>query len=251
MTAQRDQTPPPARGNQRPASGLGPWNGFPAGRLRFTPVPDLFFSRLLPQIGDLGELKVLLHLIWLLSRQQGPAKFVTFRALAADATLAQGLGAGQTYPDALRRALQAAVERGTVLHATVEIGGTPEDLYFLNTARGRQTLAQLRSGELDLGQVVLEVSPPAQPKPSRPSVFALYEQNIGLLTPLIAEELKEAEERYPAAWIEEAIRQAVEYNRRSWRYVRRILERWEVEGRMDEEDRRHPKGYGWPRRSHR
>ena len=43
--------------------------GFPDGRLRFTPVPDVFFSELLPLIDDLAELKVTLHCLWRLHRQ--------------------------------------------------------------------------------------------------------------------------------------------------------------------------------------
>ena len=38
----------------------------------------------------------------------------------------------------------------------------------------------------------------------RPNIFALYEQNIGLLTPLIAEDLKDAINHYPEEWIEAA-----------------------------------------------
>ena len=52
---------------------------------------------------------------------------------------------------------------------------------------------------------------------SRPNIFSLYEQNIGLLTRLLAEELMEAEATYPEVWIEEAVRIAVESNKRSWR----------------------------------
>lgn len=65
----------------------------------------------------------------------------------------------------------------------------------------------------------------------RLDVLALYEQNIGMLTPLIADELRQAQENYPAAWIEEAFRQAASRNRRSWKYVRAVLERWRVEGK--------------------
>jgi DnaD/phage-associated family protein len=65
----------------------------------------------------------------------------------------------------------------------------------------------------------------------RPNIFVLYEQNIGLLTPLIAEELRDAEKTYPADWVEEAFRIAVEHNARHWRYVRSILERWATEGK--------------------
>ncbi|MBI2942219.1 MAG: DnaD domain protein [Chloroflexi bacterium] len=70
------------------------------------------------------------------------------------------------------------------------------------------------------------------------NIFERYEQNIGLLTPLIVEAIREAEKLYPAAWIEEAIGEAVKYNRRSWKYVERILERWAVEGKQDEASRR-------------
>jgi DNA replication protein len=66
----------------------------------------------------------------------------------------------------------------------------------------------------------------------------LYEQNIGPLTPLLAEELMDAERTYPASWLEDAFREAVELNKRSWRYVQRILERWAAEGKEHETSRR-------------
>ncbi|MCY4654127.1 MAG: DnaD domain protein, partial [Dehalococcoidia bacterium] len=65
----------------------------------------------------------------------------------------------------------------------------------------------------------------------RPNIFALYESNIGMLSPMIADELKEAETLYPVEWIEDAFREAVAQNARSWRYIVRILESWEREGR--------------------
>jgi hypothetical protein len=51
------------------------FDGFPAGELRFTSVPDLFFAELLPDIDDLAELKITLHIIWL--RQRGGKQVVT------------------------------------------------------------------------------------------------------------------------------------------------------------------------------
>jgi len=70
-----------------------------------------------------------------------------------------------------------------------------------------------------------------------PNIFVLYEQNIGMLTPMIAEELREAEEQYPGEWIEDAIREAVNLNKRSWRYIVRILERWTTDGRDENAQR--------------
>ncbi|HEV2474582.1 MAG TPA: DnaD domain protein, partial [Chthonomonadales bacterium] len=66
----------------------------------------------------------------------------------------------------------------------------------------------------------------------RPNIFILYEQNIGLLSPLIADELKDAAEQYPVEWIEAAFREAVLHNKRKWSYIRAILRRWETEGRQ-------------------
>ena len=54
-----------------------------------------------------------------------------------------------------------------------------------------------------------------------------------MLTPIIAEELSEAEKSYPHAWIHEAIKEAVDLNKRNWRYISKILERWLAEGKVD------------------
>jgi DNA replication protein DnaD len=50
---------------------------------------------------------------------------------------------------------------------------------------------------------------------------------------MIAEDLQEAEDTYPAAWIDEAFKIAVEQNVRKWSYIRAILERWAAEGKND------------------
>jgi DnaD/phage-associated family protein len=60
------------------------------------------------------------------------------------------------------------------------------------------------------------------------------------VTPIIADRLVEAIERYPETWVEDAIEEAVAYNRRNWRYIQRILENWASEGRTDEANRGGP-----------
>jgi hypothetical protein len=54
---------------------------------------------------------------------------------------------------------------------------------------------------------------------------------------MIADALKDSEKDYPAHWIEAAIREAVENNKRNWRYIQRILKRWETEGKSREPGR--------------
>ncbi|MBI3965534.1 MAG: DnaD domain protein [Chloroflexi bacterium] len=216
-----------------------PFPGFPAGRLDYTPLPSAFFTRVLPHVDDLAELKVTLYAFWKIRQKRRQLRCVSEREAVGDVARLRLLPGGTE--DEVVGALNGAVRRGTLLRAQVALAEREEVLYFLNSQSGRNTLAQLRSGEIDLDHVVIEVGLPAGPAEGRPNIFKLYEQNIGLLTPMIVDELRAADERYPAEWLEAAVRLAVEYNRRSWRYVKRILERWELEGRSDPAGRRSPR----------
>ena len=70
----------------------------------------------------------------------------------------------------------------------------------------------------------------------RPNVFVLYEQNIGPLTPLIAENLQDLEKEYSREWLEEAIQIAVTNNARKLSYVIAVLKRWRTQGRPKSAD---------------
>lgn len=61
-------------------------------------------------------------------------------------------------------------------------------------------------------------------------ISQLYEGNIGMLTPAIAEGLKDIAEEYPAGWFDEALKEAVRLEHRSLKYIVAILERWKVDG---------------------
>lgn len=63
------------------------------------------------------------------------------------------------------------------------------------------------------------------------NIFTHYESNIGVLTPMIADALKDAEKVYPAGWIVEALALAVTNNKRNWRYCEAILKRWKESGK--------------------
>lgn len=202
------------------------FSGFPTGKVRTVRLPESVFTELIPLIDDLAELKVTLHALWRLGRQRGRVRYLRHADLAADEVLLAGLA--EPAAETLHAALARAVERGTLLHVRPKTGGADEALYFANTPKGRAAVAAITRGEWPEG---LESA-------ARPNIFTLYEQNIGLLTPLIADELREAEQAYPADWIEEAFREAVALNKRSWKYIRAILERWQVEGKDDEADRR-------------
>jgi DnaD/phage-associated family protein len=213
------------------AVGQKPFEGFPAGA-RAVAIPSLFFTTLLPRIDDPAELVVTVYFFFAHARKKGQPRFLTYAELAADDSLAAALGS--TAEGGLRRGLNAAVERGTLLRLptgqaglAVERDGGADELFFLNTPGGRRAVAAIEAGRIKLGHIAPEVGAGREPLPS---VFALYEENIGTIGPLIAEQLKDAETRYPGEWIEAALREAVGLNKRSWSYIAAILRRWEAEG---------------------
>ena len=219
------------------------FKGFPR-RVRYIPVPNPMFGPLLEQIDDLSELKCTLRSIWLLHQKKGHPRFITLTELLADRVLASALTDSDT-PHRLQveRAANRAVQRGTLITGNVERNGTRDQLFMLNTESDRKAMSEIVGGWTSEGPIPETV--PWQGPVERQNIFALYEDNIGMLSPIIAEQLKEAEELYPSAWIEDAFLEAVSHNKRSWRYIARILERWEREGRADGEPGRHLKKAGY------
>ncbi len=208
------------------------FESFP-NRVRSTPVPNPVFGPLLEQIDDLAELKVTLRAIFLLHEKKGYPRFLTLDELLADRTLATALSKdGAPDHDAIERALTKAVERGTLISAVIEGEGKRRRVFALNTESDRNALAREREG-VSQSPIPNPQSQPWEAATERPNIYALYEDNIGLLSPMIAEQLREAEQMYPAEWIADAFREAVALNKRSWRYIARILETWEREGRRD------------------
>ncbi len=208
------------------------FRGFPA-KMQFTPLPNLFFSSLLPQISDIIELKTTLHILWALYHKRGYPRFITYGELLSNTSLMSSFREAAKSPDeALRQALEMATKRGTILHMILDRDGVPEDIYFLNTKSDRQVMAKIQNGELILSGLKAEGQADIETE-ELPDLFTLYEQNMGMLTPMIAEELREAEKLYPETWIRDAIKEAVNQNKRKWSYISAILERWSAEGRSD------------------
>ena len=191
----------------------------------FAQIPDSFFRHQLSEIDDLDELKVTLYALWRIGNMEGRAHYLRsqdFAACVADP------GPG----------LEKAVKRGSLLKGlplATDQGSKKKvpALYFLNSPRGRAAAASFAQGQW---QPDATGSMPAPPE--RPNIFKLYEENIGPLTPLIADALKDAEKTYPPEWLAEALGTAVKNNKRNWKYVEAILRRWKEEGHAKKQDRR-------------
>ncbi len=202
-----------------------PFEGFRTGAPAVT-LPAQFFADLLPQIDDSAELRVTLVALFAIQRRRGALRAVRRSELAAEPALLGALewhGGGA----AIETALAAAVARGGLLACDLEDG---DALIFVNNAAGRRQLERVQSGATEVPRGAVAAGPP-RAAASRP--VTVYEQEIGALTPAVSASLAEAEERFPADWIVEAIHEAALANARSWRYAAAILERWQTEGRDD------------------
>ena len=223
---------------------MKPFAGFPKAE-ELIGLSPAFFDQLLPQVDDLPELKVVLHVLGLLQRQKGWPRCVSRTQLQHDDLLRHSLAAigdMRSLEAVLDHALERASQRGSLLRLTVRDGDQAEDWYLLNTEKGRALLRDLRGSSEEATELRrhFAASDTAAVDIRRPNIFALYEENIGLLTRLLAEKLIEAEATFPESWIEEAFRLAVERNKRSWRYIEAILGRWAAEGREDGTFKRSP-----------
>jgi DNA replication protein len=209
--------------------------GFPDDSANFTRIPDQFFRDLLLEITDLDELRVTLYIFWRLEHLEGPFRFLRVSDMAKDSRLAQSIGPGpRKARKNLVQALQKASQRGGILLGEIPIKRGKDILVFLNSPRGRAALDAIRRGDW---RIVEHPNSNLEIAVDRPNIFQLYEANIGPLTPLIADALRDAEKTYASSWVEDAFRIAVERNKRNWHYIEAILHRWQEGGRDDRKDR--------------
>jgi len=126
-----------------------------------------------------------------------------------------------------------SVRRGALLQSAARGGWQAEVYYFLNSPKGELLCGPSRAGSGARQDKRTVHDPPREPA----NIFRLYEENIGpCLTALIAETLSEAEDTYPAEWIEDALRIAVQRNKRTWRYCVRYPRALAREGRHDKKE---------------
>lgn len=199
------------------------FDGFPPGKTRLIRLPAQFFTDLLPLLDNLDELKLVLFCFWALEQRDGQFRYLR----RADFEVPEVPFPDD--PERLALALALVCKHEVLLAATVPSVHGLETIYFLNTANGRAALQMIAEGRWRPG----DADRPVELLPDQPNIFRLYEENIGLLTPMIAEELRDAAQTYPAPWIVEAMHIAVTRNARNWRYVSVILERWHKEGKDD------------------
>ncbi len=201
------------------------FKGFSVKENDAVPIPAAFFTDLLPSIEDMGELRISLYAFWNFNNQVKEPRYLALSEIYKDANLMQCFGSTRNEQEQnLCDAIDRACLRGTLVETHLE----NDVYYFVNSPRGKAA----RDGLIAKAWLPDdEERIPVRLTAQRPNIFTLYEQNIGPLTPILAETLQEAEDSYPAEWIEEAVRIAVTRNVRNWRFVEAILKSWKEKGR--------------------
>lgn len=121
--------------------------------------------------------------------------------------------------------LQKLLHNGFLLKFTST--ASDKTIFLPGTPSGRTNLSKLEQNQLSLDDLISATDTAR----ARPNLFKLYEDNIGPLTPMVAELLQEDAREFPADWFEDAIREALSHNARKWSYVRAILKNWKANGR--------------------
>ena len=213
------------------------FKGFPSTRVRTIRIPELFFQAFMPKLENQLQLRTALLTFWLLEQQEGNARFLRLDDyLYPPAWFLEGGKAGAQTPGKIKNAIKKLVDTGMLL--AVEPLGFTEKLYFLNSERGKALAQACLDGTWRPGENA-EVNTGRE----RRTIYQLYEENIGPLTPLIADTLRDAEAVYPQDWIKDAIQTAVENNVRRWNYIEAILASWKKEGRYAQTKRDYEESY--------
>ena len=198
---------------------------FPRG-YRSTPVPNPLLADLLVEITDPDELRLTLRAVWALHQQRGFPPSLTMSGLASDRTVAAMLGtAGEDLENRVCALLDQAAERGTLLKIG-ERGGPQR--YFLNTepvrrALSRQGVAPTGSDDAVEAETDLETWQDLEAAAEPSLAVTAYEENIGHITPLVAEKISDAIDDYTELAVIEAIRTAAARDKRNWNYVAALL----------------------------
>lgn len=184
-------------------------------------IPDEYITDVVPHLDDLDTLKVTLYALWFIAKSGGDTNPIRLKDFFRDEQFPMAFGKTEKeQKENIRSALQKALEQ----HILIGKGTANIDtaIFYINSTNGRKALKNAGATR----EIKRE-----KKTDEKINIFALYEENFGILTPMIAEALRQAEGLYPAEWIQEAMKIAVSNNVRRWRYVEAILQSWKEEGR--------------------
>src|SRR5579872_5108462 len=191
----------------------------PTERPEAVSIPAEFFARVLPGIDDLVLLKIVLHAYQLSQAAESFGVRVEDLRKAAAGSI-DSTGTNESAAQLVDRGIERAIAGELLVRRLLE-----GEAYLVPLAgRSRTAPAELPD------RTAPDPLTDGPGRARRPNAFALYERHVGPLTPLVAEQIREAERAYPREWVGAAIAEAGAHERRNWRYVESILAAWEKRG---------------------
>lgn len=199
-----------------------PVKGFPMpDDFATTRVPNAVLGRVLTNINDADEIKLILRAIWLFEHQRGYPRYITHDDLRRDRVLSVVIPDQSDFD----RILKSAVERGVF----VEVSINDNICLMFNTESARRASIEVSPTANDLNTDNNGWETPAASTGSA-DAFRAYEENIGILSPMIRQSILAALEDFTDEDITRAVRIAVENESRSWSFVAGVLRRWARDG---------------------
>lgn len=187
-------------------------------------IPAVWFDEWLMTAGTREEALVLAACGQLFREEDG-VRLVDEVELLTNSRLLEVIEStgSQTATSRIIRALNRSVRRGALVRMWVGEEGAQRTRYVMPAGGSTSTARSPRradSAEVDGAETVRRYDATA------PSVFRAYEDAVGMLTPLVADQIQQALQRHPAEQVLDAIREAVRTNRRNWRYIQHVLQNW-------------------------
>ena len=112
---------------------------------------------------------------------------------------------------------------GTVEHSSENM----EDNSIDNSVENSQEMGEIKPNKIKLNQRKLDkIEKYGHEDTACANVFRVYQNEIGLVSPLAAEKLDDWIDTYSPEWVVAAISEAATYNARSPAYIGKVLEGW-------------------------
>ena len=188
-----------------------------------TRVPNTVLGRVLSSIDDADEIKLILRAVWLLEHQRGYPRYITIDDLRRDRVLSVAIADRSDFD----RILKSAIKHGVF----VEVSINNNACLMFNTASAQRASVDY-SATPEVSNNDSDVNGWETPAAStrHADAFQAYEENIGILSPMIRQNILSALEDFTDEDITHAIRIAVENESRSWAFVAGVLRRWTRDG---------------------
>ncbi len=198
---------------------------------KMIPVPVQLFTEILPKLHNETQLRATLYAWYAIASRGGGQRYVYLSQLLNDPVLLNWfthLGG----KNGIRLGLEQSCRDRIFLELRID---EHNKILAPNDESGIRLIADLKSDTTTRSNREDNLNTEAGYEKSVISdVIKKYEDEIGLLTPVIAEMIAIAEQTYPTAWILEALDIAAQANARSWKYVSAILSRWKDEGKNND-----------------